>query len=168
MAVVQYSSMGIGRDTGVLHRLTTTNQPTPARQTTGRTDKKALNKYPTPTWCVGFPTLAASAGRLAAAAPLAAAVDLSGEYLQLLPHRLSSSPRWAGAILNSMSGTLEESLAPLSLQDLSDLRDRLGAPVGGVLTPITDQQARKVFISAVKMLGGWAREEADLPPLADE
>jgi hypothetical protein len=38
--------------------------------------------------------------------------------------------------------------------------------VGGVLIPISDETARKVFISALKMLGGWAREEADLPPIA--
>lgn len=67
-----------------------------------------------------------------------------------------------------MSRSLEDILAPLSLQDLSDLCDRLGAPVGGVLTPITDEAARKVFISALKMLGEWAREEADLPPITDE
>ena len=66
-----------------------------------------------------------------------------------------------------MSRTLEEILSPLSLQDLSDLCDRLGAPVGGVLTPISDETARKVFISALKMLGERAREEAGLPPLAD-
>jgi hypothetical protein len=62
-----------------------------------------------------------------------------------------------------MSRSLEEILAPLSLQDLSELCDRLGAPVGGVLTPISDETARKVFISALKMLREWAREEADLP-----
>jgi hypothetical protein len=66
-----------------------------------------------------------------------------------------------------MSRTLEDILAPLSLQDLSDLCDRLGAPVGGVLMPISDEAARRVFISALKMLGEWAREEADLPPLKD-
>jgi hypothetical protein len=67
-----------------------------------------------------------------------------------------------------MSRTLEEILAPLSLKDLSDLCDRLGAPVGGVLTPITDEAARRVFISALKMLGEWAREEAGLPPVDEE
>jgi hypothetical protein len=66
-----------------------------------------------------------------------------------------------------MSRTLEDILAPLSLQDLSELCDRLGAPVGGVLTPISDDAARRVFISALKMLGEWAREEAGLPPIAD-
>lgn len=67
-----------------------------------------------------------------------------------------------------MSRPLEEILAPLSLQDLSELCDRLGAPVGGVLTPITDEAARRVFLSALKMLGEWAREEAGLPPIADD
>jgi hypothetical protein len=67
-----------------------------------------------------------------------------------------------------MNRPLEEILALLSLQDLSDLCDRLAAPVGGVLTPITDEAARKVFISALKMLGEWAREEAGLPPLESE
>jgi hypothetical protein len=66
-----------------------------------------------------------------------------------------------------MSRTLEELLAPLSLQDLSDLCDRRGAPVGGVRTPITDEAARKVFLSALQMLGESAREEAGLPPLTD-
>jgi hypothetical protein len=67
-----------------------------------------------------------------------------------------------------MSRTPDEILAPLSLEDLSDLCDRLGAPVGGVLTPIGDEVARKVFISALKMLGEWARAEAELPPIADD
>jgi hypothetical protein len=67
-----------------------------------------------------------------------------------------------------MSRSLEELLAPLSLQDLSDLCDRLGAPIGGVLTPITDEAARRVFISALKMLGEWAQEEAGLPPIGGE
>lgn len=67
-----------------------------------------------------------------------------------------------------MSRSLEEILAPLSLQDLSELCDRLGAPVGGVLTPISDDAARKGFLSALKMLGEWAREEAGLPALEDE
>jgi hypothetical protein len=67
-----------------------------------------------------------------------------------------------------MSRTLEESLAPLSIQDLADLCNRLGAPVGGVLTPINNKTARRVVISALKMLGEWAREEADLPPIADD
>jgi hypothetical protein len=67
-----------------------------------------------------------------------------------------------------MSRTLEVILAPLSLQDLSDLCGRLGAPVGGVLSPISDETARKVFSAALKMLGEWAREEAGLPPLGDE
>jgi hypothetical protein len=67
-----------------------------------------------------------------------------------------------------MSRPLEEILAPLSTQDLSELCDRLGAPVGGVFTPISDETARKVFISALKMLGEWAREEAGLPPLSEE
>jgi hypothetical protein len=40
--------------------------------------------------------------------------------------------------------------------------------VGGVFTPISDETARKVFISALKMLGEWAREEAGLPPLREE
>jgi hypothetical protein len=64
-----------------------------------------------------------------------------------------------------MRRSLEELLAPLSLQDLSDLCDLLGAPVGGVLTPISDENARKVFLAAIKMLGEWAREEAGLPPI---
>jgi hypothetical protein len=67
-----------------------------------------------------------------------------------------------------MSRTLEEILAPLSLHDLSDLCDRLGAPVGGILTPINEESARRVFIAALKMLGEWAREEAGLPPINDE
>jgi len=66
-----------------------------------------------------------------------------------------------------MPRTLERILAPLSLQDLSDLCNRLGAPVGGVLTPISDEDAREVFLSALHMLGEWAREEADLPPISD-
>lgn len=67
-----------------------------------------------------------------------------------------------------MVRTLEELLAPLSVRDLADLCDRLGAPVGGVITPISDENARKVFISALRMLGEWAREAAELPPLAGE
>jgi hypothetical protein len=66
-----------------------------------------------------------------------------------------------------MSRTLEEILAPLSLRDLSILCDRLGAPVGGVITPISDEDARRVFLSALGMLGEWAREEAGLPPIQD-
>jgi hypothetical protein len=66
-----------------------------------------------------------------------------------------------------MSRSIEDILAPLSLEDLSELCDRLGAPVGGVLTPITDENARRVFISALKMLGEWAREEAGLPPITE-
>lgn len=67
-----------------------------------------------------------------------------------------------------MSRTLEDILAPLSLQDLSELCDRLSAPVGGVLTPISDDAARRVFISALKMLGERAREEAGLPPTTED
>src|SRR5262245_52930713 len=43
-----------------------------------------------------------------------------------------------------MSRTLKELWAPLSIRDLSDLCDRLGAPVGGVFTPISDESAREV------------------------
>lgn len=67
-----------------------------------------------------------------------------------------------------MNRSLEEILATLSLEDLSDLCDLLGAPVGGVVTPISDEVARRVFISALKMLGEWAREEAGLPPTAED
>jgi len=67
-----------------------------------------------------------------------------------------------------MSLMIEEILAPLSLGDLSDLCDRLGAPVGGVLTPISDERARRVFIAALKMLGEWARGEAGLYPVNDD
>src|SRR5258708_4141841 len=64
-----------------------------------------------------------------------------------------------------MSRTGEEILTPLSLQDLSELCDRLGAPVGGVLTPIGEAAARRVFLAALNMLGEWARQAADLPPI---
>jgi len=37
-----------------------------------------------------------------------------------------------------------------------------------VLIPINDENARKVFISALKMLGEWARQEAKLPPIGDD
>jgi hypothetical protein len=41
----------------------------------------------------------------------------------------------------------------LSLQSLFEFCDRLGAPVGSVVTPFSDETARTVFLVALTMLG---------------